>query len=149
MKIIVQRVTKASVTTDEKVIGKIGIGLLLLVGIGPDDTIFDLTYAVRKITNLRIFSDQAGKMNLSIQDIHGAVLSVSQFTLYADIKNGNRPSFTKAAEPTLAEQMYQQFNQMLKEFVSVEQGRFGANMAVESVNDGPVTIILDTKDASV
>jgi D-aminoacyl-tRNA deacylase len=149
MKIIVQRVTKASVTTDEKVIGKIGIGLLLLVGIGPDDTIFDLTYAVRKITNLRIFSDQAGKMNLSIQDIHGAVLSVSQFTLYADIKNGNRPSFTKAAEPTLAEQMYQQFNQMLQEFVPVEQGRFGANMAVESVNDGPVTIILDTKDASV
>lgn len=149
MKIIVQRVTKASVTADEKVIGKIGIGLLLLVGIGPDDTIFDLTYAVRKITNLRIFSDQAGKMNLSIQDIHGAVLSVSQFTLYADIKNGNRPSFTKAAEPTLAEQMYQQFNQMLQEFVPVEQGRFGANMAVESVNDGPVTIILDTKDASV
>lgn len=149
MKIIVQRVTKASVTTDEKVIGKIGIGLLLLVGIGPDDTIFDLTYAVRKITNLRIFSDQVGKMNLSIQDIHGAVLSVSQFTLYADIKNGNRPSFTKAAEPTLAEQMYQQFNQMLQEFVPVEQGRFGANMAVESVNDGPVTIILDTKDASV
>lgn len=149
MKIIVQRVTKASVTTDEKVIGKIGIGLLLLVGIGPDDTIFDLTYAVRKITNLRIFSDQAGKMNLSIQDIHGAVLSVSQFTLYADIKNGNRPSFTKAAEPTLAEQMYQRFNQMLQEFVPVEQGRFGANMAVESVNDGPVTIILDTKDASV
>ena len=145
MRIIIQRVTEASVSIDGKVAGAIGQGLLLLVGVGPDDTAEDLAYAVRKIVNMRIFSDDNGKMNLSVQDIKGKILSISQFTLFADTKKGNRPTFTEAAHPDMASQFYDQFNQELAQFVTVQTGVFGADMQVSLVNDGPVTINLDTK----
>lgn len=146
MKIIIQRVSQASVSIDGKIAGAIQEGLVLLVGVGPDDSQEDLDYAVRKIINMRIFSDENGKMNLSIQDIKGSVLSISQFTLFADTKKGNRPAFTGAAKPDMAKAMYNQFNQDLSAFVPVEEGIFGVDMQVSLVNDGPVTIILDTKN---
>lgn len=145
MKVVIQRVKEAQVTIDDELVGDISQGLLLLVGIGPDDEQEDLDYAVRKITNMRIFSDDMGKMNLSVQDIKGSILSVSQFTLFADTKKGNRPAFTGAAKPDKAEKMYLDFNEALAQFVPVETGIFGADMQVSLVNDGPVTIILDTK----
>lgn len=145
MKVVIQRVKEAQVTIDDELVGDISQGLLLLVGVGPDDEQEDLDYAVRKITNMRIFSDDMGKMNLSVQDIKGSILSVSQFTLFADTKKGNRPAFTGAAKPDKAEKMYLDFNKALAQFVPVETGVFGADMQVSLVNDGPVTIILDTK----
>ena len=145
MRVIIQRVSEASVSIEGKTVGAIEQGLLLLVGVGPDDTVEDLDYAVRKIVNMRIFSDEAGKMNLSLQDISGSVLSVSQFTLFADTKKGNRPAFTGAAKPDMASQYYDLFNSKLAEAVPVQRGNFGADMQVSLVNDGPVTIILDTK----
>ena len=145
MKVVIQRVKEAQVTIDDVLVGDISQGLLLLVGVGPDDEQEDLDYAVRKITNMRIFSDDMGKMNLSVQDINGSILSVSQFTLFADTKKGNRPAFTGAAKPDKAEKMYLDFNEALAQFVPVETGVFGADMQVSLVNDGPVTIILDTK----
>lgn len=146
MKIVLQRVSQASVTIEDIVHGQIKQGLLLLVGIGPEDGQEDLDYAVRKIVNMRIFSDEAGKMNKSVQDVEGKILSISQFTLFADTKKGNRPAFTGAAAPAMASQLYNEFNQALSEFVPVEVGIFGADMQVSLVNDGPVTIILDTKN---
>lgn len=146
MKIIIQRVSDASVRIDGHSQASIGAGLLLLVGVAPDDTSDDLAYAVRKITNMRIFSDDAGKMNQSVQDIKGAILSISQFTLYADTRKGNRPAFTDAAKPDLASRLYDQFNQELSQIVPVKTGVFGADMQVSLTNDGPVTIILDTKN---
>ena len=146
MKIIVQRVKEAHVTIDGQVYGQIKQGLLLLVGVGPEDQQEDVNYAVRKLVNMRIFSDTEGKMNLSVKDIQGEILSVSQFTLFADTKKGNRPAFTGAAKPDMAEAFYQEFNKELAKEVSVETGVFGADMQVELVNDGPVTIILDTKN---
>ncbi|MFU2206756.1 D-aminoacyl-tRNA deacylase [Streptococcus pluranimalium] len=146
MKIVIQRVSEASVTIDEKIVGQIGQGLMLLVGVGPEDTQEDLDYAVRKIVNMRIFSDADDKMNLSVQDIKGSILSISQFTLYADTKKGNRPAFTGAAKPDMASDFYDQFNASLAEYLPVEKGIFGADMKVSLVNDGPVTIILDTKN---
>lgn len=145
MKVVIQRVKEAQVTIDDELVGDISQGLLLLVGVGPDDEQEDLDYAVRKITNMRIFSDDMGKMNLSVQDIKGSILSVSQFTLFAESKKGNRPAFTGAAKPDKAEKMYLDFNEALAQFVPVETGVFGADMQVSLVNDGPVTIILDTK----
>lgn len=145
MKVVIQRVKEAQVTIDDELVGDISRGLLLLVGVGSDDEQEDLDYAVRKITNMRIFSDDMGKMNLSVQDIKGSILSVSQFTLFADTKKGNRPAFTGAAKPDKAEKMYLDFNEALTQFVPVETGVFGADMQVSLVNDGPVTIILDTK----
>ena len=145
MKVVIQRVKEAQVTIDDELVGDISRGLLLLVGVGPDDEQEDLDYAVRKITNMRIFSDDMGKMNLSVQDIKGSILSVSQFTLFAETKKGNRPAFTGAAKPDKAEKMYLDFNEALAQFVPVETGVFGADMQVSLVNDGPVTIILDTK----
>lgn len=145
MKVVIQRVKKAQVMIDEELVGDIKQGLLLLVGVGPDDEQEDLDYAVRKITNMRIFSDDMGKMNLSVQDVKGSILSVSQFTLFADTKKGNRPAFTGAAKPDKAEQLYNAFNEALAQCVPVETGVFGADMHVSLVNDGPVTIILDTK----
>ncbi|WP_288624547.1 D-aminoacyl-tRNA deacylase [uncultured Streptococcus sp.] len=145
MKVVIQRVKKAQVVIDEELVGDIKQGLLLLVGVGPDDEQEDLDYAVRKITNMRIFSDDMGKINLSVQDVKGSILSVSQFTLFADTKKGNRPAFTGAAKPDKAEQLYNAFNEALAQCVPVETGVFGADMHVSLVNDGPVTIILDTK----
>ncbi|HFI0746936.1 TPA: D-aminoacyl-tRNA deacylase [Streptococcus suis] len=146
MKVIIQRVTQASVTIEGTVHGQIDQGLLLLVGVGPDDNSEDMDYAVRKIVNMRIFSDENGKMNKSVQDVAGKILSISQFTLFADTKKGNRPAFTGAAAPDMAKQFYEDFNQALSSFVPVEVGIFGADMAVSLVNDGPVTIVLDTKN---
>ena len=145
MKIVMQRVSQASVTIDGKIAGAIQQGLLLLVGICPEDGQEDIDYAVRKISQMRIFSDDADKMNLSVQDVGGQILSISQFTLYADTKKGNRPAFTGAARPDLATALYDQFNQKLAQTVPVQTGEFGADMKVSLVNDGPVTIVLDTK----
>ncbi len=145
MKIVMQRVSQASVTIDGKIAGAIQQGLLLLVGICPEDGQEDIEYAVRKISQMRIFSDDADKMNLSVQDVGGQILSISQFTLYADTKKGNRPAFTGAAKPDLATALYDQFNQKLAQIVPVQTGEFGADMKVSLVNDGPVTIVLDTK----
>ena len=146
MRIIVQRVKEAHVTIDGQIHGQIKQGLLLLVGVGPEDQQEDVNYAVRKLVNMRIFSDTEGKMNLSVKDIQGEILSVSQFTLFADTKKGNRPVFTGSTKPDMAEAFYQEFNKELAKEVSVETGVFGADMQVELVNDGPVTIILDTKN---
>ena len=146
MKIIIQRVKKAQVSIEGQVYGQIQQGLLLLVGVGPEDQQEDMDYAVRKLVNMRIFSDDEGKMNLSVKDIQGEILSISQFTLFADTKKGNRPAFTGAAQPDMAEAFYQDFNQKLAQEVTVQTGIFGADMQVELINDGPVTIILDTKN---
>ena len=145
MRIVIQRVSQASVTIDGKIAGAIQQGLLLLVGICPEDGPEDIEYAVRRISQMRIFSDDADKMNLSVQDVGGQILSISQFTLYADTKKGNRPAFTGAAKPELATALYDQFNQKLAQTVPVQTGEFGADMKVSLVNDGPVTIVLDTK----
>lgn len=146
MKIVIQRVKRAQVSIDQQLHNSIGQGLLLLVGVGPDDSQEDMDYAVRKIVNMRIFSDAEDKMNLSVQDIGGEILSISQFTLHADTKKGNRPAFTGAAKPDMAAAFYDTFNQKLAQEVPVQTGIFGADMQVELVNDGPVTIILDTKN---
>ena len=147
MRIVLQRVSHASVTVEEKVIGQIQRGFLLLVGVTHDDAIEDMEYLVRKIVQMRIFEDEEGKLNRSIQDIGGEILSVSQFTLYADTKKGNRPSFSKAAPGDVAIDMFEQFNGLLRDTgIPVETGQFGADMKVELLNDGPVTILLDSKN---
>ena len=146
MKIIVQRVKQAQVSIEGQVYSQIKQGLLLIVGVGPEDQLEDLDYAVRKLVNMRIFSDTEGKMNLSVKDIEGEILSISQFTLFADTKKGNRPAFTGAAKPDMAEAFYQDLNRELAKEIPVETGVFGADMQVELINDGPVTIILDTKN---
>ncbi|WP_203268529.1 D-aminoacyl-tRNA deacylase [Streptococcus uberis] len=146
MKIVIQRVSEASVAIEGEIVGAIQKGLLLLVGFGPEDGQEDVDYAVRKITQMRIFSDAEDKMNLSLLDIKGSILSISQFTLFANTKKGNRPAFTEAAKPEMAGQLYEQFNQALSAFCPLERGVFGADMKVSLVNDGPVTIILDTKN---
>ena len=147
MRVVLQRVSHASVTVEEKVIGKIQRGFLLLVGITHDDAMEDMEYLVRKIVQMRIFEDEEGKLNRSIQDIGGEILSVSQFTLYADTKKGNRPSFSKAAPGDVALEMFEQFNGLLRDTgIPVETGQFGADMKVELLNDGPVTILLDSKN---
>ena len=146
MRVVLQRVAHASVTVDGETIGKIQRGFLLLVGVTHDDAIEDMEYLVRKIVQMRIFEDEEGKLNRSIQDIGGEILSVSQFTLYADTKKGNRPSFSKAAPGDVALEMFEQFNGLLRDTgVPVETGQFGADMKVELLNDGPVTILLDSK----
>lgn len=146
MRVVLQRVSHASVTVEEKVIGKIQRGFLLLVGVTHDDAMEDMEYLVRKIVQMRIFEDEEGKLNRSIQDIGGEILSVSQFTLYADTKKGNRPSFSKAAPGDVALKMFEQFNGLLRDTgIPVETGQFGADMKVELLNDGPVTIMLDSK----
>ena len=145
MKVILQRVSEASVTVAGNQLGAIEQGFMLLVGVQDADTDAELDYLVRKITNLRVFEDQAGKMNLSLTDVDGAILSISQFTLYADTRKGNRPSFTAAGAPGFAKKMYDRFNTKLAATgVRVETGEFGADMKVSLVNDGPVTIVFDT-----
>ncbi len=146
MKIVIQRVKRASVSIDNELYNQIQQGLLLLVSVAPDDAQEDVAYAARKIANMRIFSDDEDKMNLSVKDVNGEILSISQFTLYADTKKGNRPAFIGAAQPDLASQLYDDFNELLGREIPVKTGVFAADMQVELVNDGPVTIVLDTKN---
>jgi len=146
MRVIVQRTTDATVKIDGEVAGKIEKGFMLLVGITHSDTQADADYIAKKVAQLRVFEDVDGKMNLSIKDIGGAVLSISQFTLYGDVRHGNRPSFIQAARPEQAQPLYDYFNTRLREVygLHVETGRFGADMKVDFINDGPVTIIIDS-----
>lgn len=147
MRVLIQRVSEASVTIGGETKGKIGQGFLLLVGIGENDDHSDIDWLVQKIVNMRIFSDEEGKMNRSIQDISGSFIVISQFTLHASTKKGNRPSFIEAAKPELAIPLYEAFIEKLKTVkLTVETGVFGADMQVALVNDGPVTIWLDSKD---
>ena len=146
MRVVVQRVSEASVEVDGEVVGDIGRGLVLLVGCGEGDGEADADYLADKIANLRIFEDDAGKMNLSALDIGGEMLVVSQFTLYGDCRKGRRPSFTGALTPDTADELIVRMIERLTETgVSVAQGRFGAKMAVSLVNDGPVTLLLNTE----
>jgi D-aminoacyl-tRNA deacylase len=147
MRAVIQRVKKASVEVDREVVGRIGPGLLVLLGVGREDGEEDARYMVSKIANMRIFSDAERKVNLALGDIGGSVLLVSQFTLYADTRRGRRPSFTDAAPPEIAEGLVERCAELLREAViPVEMGRFGAHMDVSLLNDGPVTILLDSKD---
>ena len=144
MKIVIQRVKHAKVEVENEIVGKIGQGFLVLLGVGPEDTKETANYLVQKLIKLRVFEDENGKMNLALKDINGELLVVSQFTLYADCTSGNRPSFTNAAKPDKANELYEYFiEQCKKENVKVEHGIFGADMKVELLNDGPVTIILE------
>lgn len=145
MRAVIQRVSKASVKVDGETIGSIGAGLLIFLGVGETDTESDLKYIVDKSVGLRIFSDENDKMNLSVEDIGGEVLVISQFTLYGDCRKGKRPSFSKSMEPVTANKMYEQFIAELKSRgIKTEHGEFGADMKVELLNDGPVTILLDS-----
>ena len=144
MKIVVQRCTRASVTVDNKIVGKIYNGLMLLVGFTHGDTSREIDYMIDKVLNLRIFDDNKGVMNKSLLDVNGSILSVSQFTLYGDASKGRRPSYINALSGDLAIKLYEEFNQKLKnKNIHVETGIFGADMQVELVNDGPITIILE------
>lgn len=147
MRAVLQRAAYGRCTVDGRVTGQIEGGLVILLGVGPQDTPAEAERLAQKIARLRIFSDAAGKMNLSVQDAGGAVLSISQFTLYADTRRGNRPGFSGAAAPALAQELYGTFNAaLLAEGLQVEEGIFGADMNIELLNDGPVTLILDTDD---
>ncbi|GAJ25473.1 D-tyrosyl-tRNA deacylase [Liquorilactobacillus sucicola DSM 21376 = JCM 15457] len=147
MRVVLQRVKRASVSIDGQKTGEIGNGLLLLVGFKEGDGQKEIAYLAHKVANVRIFSDNAGKMNLSVKQVAGGVLSISQFTLYAATRKGNRPSFTEAQDPKVAAKNYQLFDAALRtEGLDVAEGVFGANMQVELVNDGPVTIIYDTEN---
>lgn len=145
MKLVVMRSKKSSVTVENETIGKIEHGLMILVGISVDDTLEDVQKLAGKVLNLRIFDDEAGVMNKSILDVGGSVLSISQFTLLADTKKGNRPSYIKAMKGEQAIVLYNEFNKILSERVPVETGKFGADMQVSILNDGPITIIMDSK----
>ena len=148
MRAVIQRVHYAAVRVEKIVTGEIEKGLLVYLGVGKDDSLKDLDYIVDKVVNLRIFEDEGGKMNLSIRDSGGDILVVSQFTLYGDCRKGRRPSFTNAADLSKAEDYYNKFvNKVKAKGVAVGTGIFRATMAVESVNDGPVTILLDSKKA--
>ena len=148
MRVVVQRCSRAEVRIDGLVVGKIGQGFMLLVGIIETDTQAEANILAKKIAQLRVFEDTEGKMNLAIHDVGGAILSISQFTLYADCRKGNRPSFIRAARPEQASPLYDYFNETLRTTynLQVETGRFGADMKVDFINDGPVTILLDTDE---
>lgn len=147
MKFVIQRVTRARVLVDNRVLGSIEKGYMVLVGIGRGDTRETADAMIKKMCQLRLFSDEAGKTNLSLTDVGGALLLVSQFTLYADCRKGNRPSFTDAGGPEAAEELYAYIVEACRQKVAVvEQGEFGAHMKVELVNDGPFTIVLDSWD---
>lgn len=145
MRAVIQRVTEARVEVEGKVIGQIGNGLLVYLGVAKEDAEADAQFMAEKLANLRIFSDDAGKMNRSVIDIGGGVLLVSQFTLYGDCRKGRRPGFDAAGEPTMAERLYEKVAELIAASdVPVEKGSFGAHMHVTSVNDGPVTFLLDS-----
>ncbi len=147
MRALLQRVSRASVTVDEQVVGQIGQGLLMLLGVGQDDSEVQVKTLADKIVHLRIFGDDEGKMNRSLLDIGGQALVVSQFTLYADVRKGRRPSFTDAAPPSLAEPLVERFKDALATYgLKVEGGVFGAYMEVELINSGPVTIWMDSEE---
>jgi D-tyrosyl-tRNA(Tyr) deacylase len=143
MKIVIQRVKHATVTVEGRSVAEVKQGLLLLVGVGKGDSVEEIGRLAKKVINLRIFEDEQGKMNLDIKQINGEILSIPQFTLYADTRKGNRPGFDLSAEPSMAKEYWERFNDTLrKEGAAVKTGIFGAHMAVELVNNGPVTIIL-------
>ena len=149
MRVIIQRVSSAAVTIDGEVVGKIDSGFLLLVGVTHTDSEQDVKLMARKVAQMRVFSDSEGKMNLALREVdNAAVLSISQFTLYADCRHGNRPAFIQAARPEQAEPLYNLLNRTLREEygLRVETGRFGADMKVSLCNDGPVTIVLDSRE---
>lgn len=146
MRVVIQRVKNASVEIDNKVNGKINTGFLVLLGIASTDTKQDVDYLVKKVVNLRVFSDENDKMNLALKDINGELLVISQFTLYGNCKDGNRPSFIEAARPDVAIPLYEYFvEECKKQIPVVETGVFGADMKVSLLNDGPVTIIIESK----
>jgi D-aminoacyl-tRNA deacylase len=148
MRLVIQRVTEASVKIDQQIKAAIQTGLLILIGIEAEDNYADIEWLVQKVTQMRIFSDQEGKMNLSIQDIHGSFLVISQFTLFASTKKGNRPSYIQSARPEIAIPLYESFIHELqtKSNLEVKSGIFGADMQVSLVNNGPVTITMDSKN---
>ena len=145
MRVVVQRCSRAAVRVDGQTIGEIGKGFMLLVGFCHEDTPAEVEFLAKKVAGMRVFEDDEGKMNLSLADVSGEILSISQFTLYGDARKGNRPSFIHAARPDVAEPLYNLFNQILREQygLHVETGIFGADMKVDFVNDGPVTILLE------
>jgi len=144
---VIQRVSSSHVKTAGKEVGKIGKGLTILLGVKEGDDMEDVAFLAKKIANMRIFEDEEGKMNLSVKDVGGSILVISQFTLLADCKKGNRPSFVRAAQPFVANQLYEEFIGLLrKEEINVAQGVFAADMEVLIVNDGPVTIVLDSNE---
>ena len=144
MKFVIQRVTEASVTIDEHVVGSIKKGYLVLIGVGKEDTAAQADKLIKKMIGLRIFADQEGKTNLSLKDVGGSVLVISQFTLYADCRKGNRPNFLQAAAPAMAEELYEYFVETCRSYSPhVETGSFGAHIQVKLLNDGPFTIILE------
>lgn len=147
MRVVIQRVSSASVEVENTCVGSIQKGFVLLVGVGNEDTEEDVHYLARKIVNLRVFEDEEGKMNRSLKEVGGQILSISQFTLLANTKKGNRPSFIEAAQPEVGETLYQNLNEILRshDFI-VETGIFGADMQVQLINDGPVTILIDSKN---
>lgn len=146
MRVVIQRVKNASVEIDNKVTGKINTGFLVLLGIASTDTKQDVDYLVKKVVNLRVFSDENDKMNLSLKDVNGELLVISQFTLYGNCREGNRPSFIEAARPDVAIPLYEYFVEECRKQISVvETGVFGADMKVSLLNDGPVTIIIESK----
>ncbi len=148
MRAVVQRVSRASVKVDGELTGEIGLGLLVLLGVGHDDAEAEAEYLAEKIAGLRIFEDDAGKMNLSVSDVGGAVLAVSQFTLFGDVRRGKRPSFDAAARPERARELYEYFVERVGSHgLRCETGRFQAMMDVELINSGPVTILLDSRKA--
>lgn len=148
MRAVVQRVTRASVTVDDAVVGKIEAGFLVLLGVSTDDAAADVEYTANKVLGLRVFEDDEGKMNRSIVEAGGAVLAVSQFTLYGDCRKGRRPSFIAAARPERANELYEAFVSAIRDGgVRCETGTFQADMAVELVNDGPVTLLIDSTKA--
>lgn len=147
MKAVIQRAKDASVTVDDQIIGEIDYGFVVLLGVTHEDTMEDVKYIVNKIIHLRVFEDENRKMNLSLKDVDGSILSISQFTLYGDTRKGRRPSFIKAAKPEHARTLYEALNQKFKsEGINVETGEFGAMMDVQFTNEGPVTLMIDSKD---
>jgi D-tyrosyl-tRNA(Tyr) deacylase len=146
MRVVIQRSLNSSVTVDSKIVGSIEHGLVVLVGFTQDDSVKDIEYIVNKIINLRIFDDENGVMNKSLLDVNGSILSISQFTLYADTKKGRRPSYVEALEPTKAVLLYNTFNDhIINQGIKVETGIFGADMKVNINNDGPVTIVMESR----